>query len=65
MFAFAIFANLAAGLTHYGTTPGPMIYAHGYTPLKKWWLTGLVMSGANLAIWCTVGFAWWKWLGIW
>jgi divalent anion:Na+ symporter, DASS family len=65
VFAFAIFANLAAGLTHYGTTPGPMIYAHGYTPLKRWWLTGFTLSLANLAIFCTIGFAWWKWLGIW
>ncbi len=65
VFAFAIFANLAAGLTHYGTTPGPMICAHGYTPLKRWWLTGFTVSLANLTIFCTAGFAWWKWLGIW
>jgi DASS family divalent anion:Na+ symporter len=65
VFAFAVFANLAAGLTHYGTTPGPMICAHGYTPLKRWWLTGFALSLANLTIFCTVGFAWWKWLGIW
>ena len=42
-----------------------MICAHGYTPLKRWWLTGFTLSLANLAIFCTVGFAWWKWLGIW
>ena len=65
VFTFATFANLAASLTHYGTTPGPMIFAHGYVPLWKWWKTGLVLSVANIAIWVTVGFAWWKFLGIW
>jgi divalent anion:Na+ symporter, DASS family len=65
VFTFATFANLAASLTHYGTTPGPMIYAHGYVSMWRWWKAGLVMSFANLAIWCTVGFLWWKWLGIW
>jgi divalent anion:Na+ symporter, DASS family len=65
VFAFAIFANLAAGTTHYGTTPGPMIYAHGYVSMKKWWTTGFIMSVMNLAIWSTVGLAWWKFLGIW
>src|SRR5262245_29891269 len=28
--AFSCFANFAAGLTHYGTTPSPMYFAHGY-----------------------------------
>lgn len=65
VFAFAIFANLAAGLTHYGTTPGPMIFAHHYVGLGRWWRTGFVVSLANLGIFCTAGFAWWKWLGIW
>jgi DASS family divalent anion:Na+ symporter len=64
-FTFATFANLAAGLTHYGTTPGPMIFAHGYVTLKQWWWTGFIVSLANLAIWVTLGFGWWKLIGIW
>ncbi len=65
VFAFACFANLAAGLTHYGTTPSPMFYATDYVPFGKWWKVGLVASFVNIAIWSTVGFVWWKALGIW
>lgn len=65
IFSFACFANLAAGLTHYGTTPSPMFFAHGYVSFQKWWKVGFVVSLANLAVWSTIGFAWWKLIGIW
>jgi anion transporter len=65
IFAFACFANFAAGLTHYGTTPTPMFYSTGYVSFGKWWKAGFAASLANLAIWSTVGFAWWKVIGIW
>ena len=65
IFAFACFTNLAAGLTHYGTTPSPMYYAANYVSFQKWWKAGFVVSLANLAIWSTVGFAWWKVIGLW
>ncbi len=65
VFAFACFANLAAGLTNYGTTPSPMYFGQGYVSLKKWWQIGAVVSVANLLIWMTVGFGWWKWIGVW
>ena len=65
MYSFAIFANFAAGLTHYGTTPSPMFYATDYVPFGKWWGIGFLMSLVNLLIWTTIGFAWWKYLGIW
>jgi DASS family divalent anion:Na+ symporter len=65
VYAFACFANLSAGLTNYGTTPAPMFFAQGYVPLKRWWKIGLIASFANIAIWSSVGFAWWKFLGIW
>jgi len=64
-FAFACFANLSAGLTHYGTTPSPMFFAQEYVPFRRWWYVGFLISLANLAIWSTVGFAWWKLIGIW
>jgi FMN phosphatase YigB (HAD superfamily) len=35
VFSFACFANLAAGLTHYGTTPSPMFFAQHYVSLGK------------------------------
>jgi DASS family divalent anion:Na+ symporter len=65
VYAFACFTNLAAGLTNYGTTPSPMFFAHDYVTLRKWWWTGFVASLVNILIWSTVGFAWWKLLGIW
>lgn len=65
VYAFACFANLAAGLTHYGTTPTPMYFAQDYVSMKDWWKTGIVIALVNLAIWSTVGFSWWKLLAIW
>src|SRR5262249_7680168 len=43
MVAFAYSANLCAGLTHYGTTPGPIIFSHHYVEQGTWWRVGLVM----------------------
>lgn len=58
-------SNLMAGLTHYGTTPGPIYFGSGYVTLATWWRIGLVASVVNLAIWMTLGVAWWKALGLW
>ena len=65
VYSLACFANLTAGITHYGTTTGPIIYAKDYVGLTEWWRTGLIVSWINLGIWLTVGFAWWKFLGYW
>ena len=65
IFSFACFANVAAGLTHYGTTPSPMFYSHDYVSFRKWWRVGFIVSLVNLVIWSTIGFAWWKLIGIW
>jgi DASS family divalent anion:Na+ symporter len=65
VYSFACFTNLAAGLTNYGTTPSPMFFAHDYVSFARWWKVGFVVSLANLAIWSTVGFAWWKLIGYW
>lgn len=65
VFAFACFANLSAGLTNYGTTPAPMFFAQEYVPLRDWWRIGFIISLVNIAIWSTIGFGWWKLLGIW
>lgn len=63
--AFAYFANFAAGLTHYGTTPGPILYGLGYVSQRDWWRVGFLLSLSNLAIWLVVGLAWWRFLGLW
>lgn len=64
-FGFAMFTSLSAGLTNYGTTPSPMFFAQGYVEMKDWWRIGFVCALVNLLIWTTVGFLWWKFLGIW
>ncbi len=65
VYGFACFTNLSAGLTNYGTTPAPMFFAQEYVSFRDWWRVGFVVSLANLAIWSTVGFAWWKFIGVW
>ena len=61
----AYLSNLSAGLTHYGTTPGPIYFGTGYVKLKTWWTTGLIASVINITIWSAVGLVWWKILGWW
>ncbi len=65
VFSFACFANLSAGLTNYGTTPSPMYYAQGYVAFRDWWRIGFLVSLCHLAVWGSVGFAWWKLIGLW
>ena len=64
-FSLACFGNLCACLTNYGTTPAPMFFAQGYVPFAQWWKIGFLVSLVTLTIWSTVGFGWWKFLGIW
>jgi len=65
VWTFACLANLSACLTHYGTTPAPVYFAQDYVSLRKWWQAGALASVAHLVIWTTIGFAWWKLIGIW
>ena len=63
--SLAYFSNLAASLTHYGTTPAPIYFGAGYTSQRNWWLLGLITSVATIIIWSVAGFTWWKVLGLW
>jgi DASS family divalent anion:Na+ symporter len=65
VYSLACLVNLTAGLTHYGTTTAPIVFAEKYVGLGEWWRVGLVVSLVNLAVWLTIGFAWWKFLGFW
>ncbi|MBM3809194.1 MAG: DASS family sodium-coupled anion symporter [Acidimicrobiia bacterium] len=65
VYSLLCLANLTAGLTHYGTTTGPILFGTGYVTRAEWWRVGLYVSFANLAIWLTAGYAWWKFLGFW
>ena len=64
-FFLLYFTNLDAGLTHYGTVPAPIIFGVGYVSQELWWKVGFLVSLVNIAIWMTVGLAWWKLLGLW
>lgn len=65
VFAFATFANLAACLTHYGTTPGPILFSAGYVSVGAWWRVGALLSLVHLVTWLTIGMIWWRLLGLW
>jgi divalent anion:Na+ symporter, DASS family len=58
-------SNLQASLTHYGTTPAPIYFGSAYVTQREWWSVGFVISLVTLAIWGTLGLAWWKLLGWW
>jgi DASS family divalent anion:Na+ symporter len=64
-YSLACLANLTAGLTHYGTTTGPIVFAQRYVTFGEWWRVGLVVSIVNFTVWVTIGFAWWKAVGLW
>ncbi|MCS7168207.1 MAG: SLC13 family permease [Gemmatales bacterium] len=61
----AFLTNLSAGLTHYGTTHGPILFSVGYASTGEWWRLGLRLSFVNLGIWLAMGLVWWKLLGLW
>ncbi len=65
VYAMACTANLTAGLTHYGTTTAPIVFAEGYVSQRDWWRVGFVMSIVNIVVWTTIGFGWWKLIGYW
>jgi len=65
VYSLLCLANLTAGLTHYGTTTGPILFGTGYVTRAEWWKVGWWVSVANVTIWLTAGFAWWKFLGFW
>jgi divalent anion:Na+ symporter, DASS family len=63
VYSLMCLTNLPAGLTHYGTTTGPILFSQGYVTFGDWWRTGFIVSIANVIIWLTIGFGWWKILG--
>jgi DASS family divalent anion:Na+ symporter len=65
VYSLMCLANLTAGLTHYGTTTGPILYSANYVTFAEWWRAGFVISVVNLTVWLTLGFAWWRYLGYW
>ena len=60
-----IFGNLMGCLTHYGSGPGPVFFGAGYVTQGKWWTIGLICAIVTMFIFFTVGFGWWKVIGLW
>jgi len=61
----AYFSNLCACTTNYSTGPVIIYFGLGYVDSPKWFKTGFLVSLFHIAIWLTVGMAWWKLLGWW
>lgn len=64
-FILIFFSNLYGGITHYSLAPAPLLYGEGYVDIKDWWRVGFIVSLVNIAVWSTIGIAWWKFLGFW
>lgn len=64
-YMMVFYTNLSAALTHYGTTPAPIVFAAGYVSHGAWWKTGLWISLFHLAVWSAVGLPWWRFIGLW
>lgn len=58
-------SSIMMTLTHYATGTSPIIFGSGYVTLGLWWRVGFVMCVVELAIYATLGVAWWKVLGLW
>ena len=41
VYSLLCLANLPAGLTHYGTTTGPILFGVGYVSFADWWRVGI------------------------
>lgn len=65
VYSLMCLTNLPAGLTHYGTTTGPILFSQGYVTLGEWWKTGAIVGAVNVVLWLTVGLVWWRLLGFW
>jgi len=65
VYSLMCLTNLPAGLTHYGTTTAPILFSQHYVTLGEWWRAGAIVGAVNLAIWLTIGLAWWRVLGFW
>jgi divalent anion:Na+ symporter, DASS family len=65
VYSLLCLANLTAGLTHYGTTTGPILFSQQYVSFADWWRTGFLVSIVNLVIWLTAGVWWWRLIELW
>jgi DASS family divalent anion:Na+ symporter len=60
-----IFTNLMWGLTEYAGGPGPIYFGLGYFGRPKFYALNLAATTMNVLITLSVGFLWWRVLGLW
>ncbi|MET4140532.1 anion permease [Pedobacter sp. UYP1] len=56
--------SLFGTITHYAHGPAPVYFGSGYVDVKQWWIMGLIVGIALLAIWMGLGGLWWKVTGV-
>ena len=59
---FGFGSNLMGAVTHYGLSPGPILFGAGYVPVRTWWILGFILSLVYIVTFIFVGGLWWKWL---
>ncbi|MDU6063195.1 MAG: DASS family sodium-coupled anion symporter, partial [Veillonella sp.] len=66
MFGLVLLATNAFGglVTHYGASPGPIIYSAGYNNLKDWWTAGAILAVLSWVLLFVVGIPWWTFIGM-
>ena len=66
MFGLVLLATNAFGglVTHYGASPGPIIYSAGYNNLKDWWTAGAILAVLSWILLFVVGIPWWTFIGM-
>ena len=47
VYSLMCLANLTAGLTHYGTTTGPVLFSQGYVTFGDWWRVGFIVGSST------------------
>ncbi len=59
------FSCLCGCMTPWSSGPVIIHFQNGYVPAGRWMRNGFLIAGLHLAIWLSVGMAWWRWLGWW
>ncbi|KAI8919541.1 Sodium/sulfate symporter [Entophlyctis helioformis] len=60
----ATFSTLCACLTPFSTGSVLLYFAQGFVPQRAWVAIGLVVAVVDLGVYFTLGFSWWKLLGL-
>ena len=66
MFGLVLLATNAFGglVTHYGASPGPIIYSAGYNNIKEWWTAGGILAILSWILLFVIGIPWWTFIGM-